>query len=173
MKITNAELLKKLTNEFPMENRITCILPENFHSTKAIEALKIHVEPIEGSELCMGTLPKGWSISYRKVGNKYEILNEMKVARAEFWFTSINLDTHEKFWNPGFVLLCRYDIKNEDDDHRGTYWVQVVDNETKQIVYNAGYARIFSQEYDVLLQKATEFLNLYYPEWNNPVAYWD
>ena len=41
------------------------------------------------------------------------------------------------------------------------------------IIFEAGQCKGYGEEYDVLVQKAQEYLDANYPEWEDETKYWD
>lgn len=175
MKVENVTRMGTLMTKFMEENRLICLLPSNMLLKEKYESLGFEFEPLEGNALCLAALPKGWSITCSEDMEEYFILNEKMVARAYFKYHRLNFDDNSRklTLNPTMLLISRYHVETVDDDGRGTVLVLVEDRLTQKVVFNAGYARYGTPQYDALLDQSYEFLKANYPDWQNPLNYWE
>ena len=68
----------------------------------------------------------------------------------------------------------RIDYKRVDTENRESpIKVYVIDTD-KNIIFEAGQCEEpYSDEYYCLVDKATDYMNVNYPDWENPSKYWD
>lgn len=123
------------------------------------------------------TLPKGWCISHC-IGNRddrhhhflYDEKNRFRVIYK--YYVSI-IDGPQ-----GFAFLnIRYCIDEEDvgkkRDKRKCLYIRDVAYPQKKLIIGEYADSDGSEEYNKILEKAESYLNENYPDWKNPLKYWD
>ncbi len=135
------------------------------------EKLGFTFEEIGDSVLYKATLPEGWSM--RATGHSMwnEFYDQNGYKRGSMFYKAAFYDR-----SAHMSLCARYGIHTKATDEDTT--VVYFGNEHEEL-FVAGEikAERYSDEYyeqlDELDTKASAFASAYYPEWRNPLAYWD
>lgn len=146
------------------------LLPYEMHpNSKSFEAVGFIFEEIPGdSVLCHATLPAGWRTEFDGV-HWTELLDEKGRKRGSSFYKSA-------FWdrNGHMSLDCRFSIGDERSDETGITTIFIRDYQGDNI-YTIGSttSRRDDKEYKKLKKRAEGYMKEHYPDWKNPVAYWD
>ncbi len=146
------------------------LLPCEMHpNSKSFEAVGFIFEEIPGdSVLCHATLPAGWRTEFDGV-HWTELLDEKGRKRGSSFYKSA-------FWdrNGHMSLDCRFSIGYERSDETDITTIFIRDYQGNNI-YTIGSTtcRWGDKEYRKLKKRAEGYMKEHYPDWKNPVAYWD
>lgn len=151
-------------------NRLICLLPKNMSPNKSVfENLGFEFKEYDSVTL-EATLPEGWTILSSENGLETLLIDEKGRNRGSFFFRGNVLS------RTGYMLLVQR--------YHATYYfinpnkigpIKVVATDFDgTVIFKAGYCmNSYSNEYEHLLTKAKDFLNKNFPNWKNPINYWD
>ena len=155
-------------NNLNKEERITCLVPcKKLPSTRSFMKLGFSFRVIPNSELCLATLPQDWK----------------SVAGEDFWLYLIDEKGRQRgsyiYEPPGnnfMVLDKRFDIFPEydpDDSTKKFTYIFVRDRTNNIILFSERCETEDFVEKNRQINKARDYLNVHYPDWENPTKYWD
>lgn len=148
--------------------RIACTVPKNMKPSKeTFEDLGFNFEKIEDDALYQATLPEDWTIE--PVSNNLTYLIDEKGRKRGFYYYKNTLSDGQ------IHLMKRYCcnfMKLDPDDSDSPVKVFVADADGT-IIFEAGHCIYNSLEYILLMEKAKNYLNSKYPDWENVRNYWD
>ena len=169
-----SEELEATQNVKQIQVRQSCKLPRDMKPSKDVfEALGFIFEDIGDDIMYQATLPEGWKLDSTEGEHWTIIIDEKGRKRGCFFYK-------DAFYNSsrdGLMRLNqRFYITYDHIDRRNSnspIIVCVKDSEEK-VLFNAGQCNeAYSDEYEELMNKATEYLEINYPEWQNPSKYWN
>lgn len=160
-----------LTVAVGTSTRVTCKLPKDMKPNKeTFESLGFIFKDINDDIFYQATLPKGWKL--KPNGFYYTIIiDEKNRKRVTFFCKSSSYD------NRGHMNLSKRfstAYKHTDPENQKSPIKVFIEDADESIFFNVGQCKSeYSNEYEDLLSKATEYLDTNYPEWKNPTKYWN
>ena len=152
-----SEILKSIE----IQTNTTCKLPQCMSpSQEDFESLGFTFEDIGDNEMYGSSLPNGWTIQQAK--DCLFLVDEKNRKRGHIFYLNsyIFMDLFRRFsinqHIVGKSFLSPYKVFVGDFD--GT------------CIFEAGKSTF---HYDALVSKAEDYLNTNYPEWKDPLKYWD
>lgn len=150
------------------------MVPKKMSPNKEVfESVGFTFEDVGDNDCYQATLPVGWkSYSESEFGGT-TLLDEKGRERGFFFYKTLPYESDN-----GILKLCtRFEVNwnfINPENWNGPVEVLVVDYVEDTVVFNAGQCdELESKEYNQLHEKASEFLNNNYPDWENPLKYWD
>jgi hypothetical protein len=166
-----SEGLESVQNAEQNRARSACRLPKDMRPNKeAYESLGFTFEDIGDNVLCQATLPNGWTL--RSDGGYWTYLIDEKGRERGSYFYKGAFYDRSGHMNLSQRFRITYDNIGPED------WKSPVKVSAKDadgtIIFEAGQCdKVYSEEYDNLMSKATEYLATNYPDWEDPTKYWD
>lgn len=152
----------------------SCKLPRNMKPNQAaFEALGFIFTDIGDDVLFKATLPEGWSTEEEPGATILweKLIDDKGRVRGKYYYKG-------SFYNRSgqMNLFSRYHLTDQftDPDNFNSPTNVVVTDFDGSIIFNAGQCkRCYSKEYNILVEKAKEYLLSHYPEWKDATKYWD
>ena len=148
-----------------------CMLPKRMDPSKEdFEILGFVFEEVGDEVLYQAKLPEGWTA--KTDGGYWTTFFDQKGRkRGESFYKGAFYD------RDGYmVLCCSFSVAHEaivPPDRKNRIRVFVKDCNEKEI-YEAGRCKeIYSDRYFKLVKEAEKYLATNYPEWKDPIEYWD
>lgn len=151
------------------EKRITCLVPTKIIPRKEsfIDLGFTFNKVFPYPNLCIVTLPKNWISVASEDDDTWCLLLDEKNCERGYYVYEPNSP------NNFITLLTRFyiSLETDPDDRTEKYLYLFVKDRTNGRV-------LFSEseeptEKDKMIDSAKDFLNIQYPDWENPSAYWD
>ncbi len=169
-----SEGLETVQNAEQSRVRNSSKLPRDMRpSQAAFEALGFTFTDIGDSVLFEATLPEGWSTQETPGSSilwKNLVDNKGRV-RGNYCYKGAFYDRYGHM-----SLSCRYNLTYQHTDpnnYKSPINVVVIDADGS-VMFNAGQCKkAYSEECDKLVEKAEEYLNSNYPEWEDATKYWE
>ncbi len=166
-----SEGLEAVMNAEQNRARSACRLPRDMRPNKeAFEAIGFKFEDIEDDVLYQATLPEGWTLK-SDGGYWTYLIDEKGRERGSYFYKGALYDR-----NGHMNLTQRFHATYEHldpDDWKSPIKIFVKDTDGT-ILFEAGQCdEAYSDEYNELMSKATDYLNTNYPEWEDASKYWD
>ena len=124
---------------------------------KAFESFGFRFLNQEGKNYIL--LPEGWQMTDGIT--RKEILDSQGRTRACIFVSS----------SPSLIMYCRYILVTLDDYVDGDIIVKDIGYDT--IYHRFSYHRWKENDYESAQKEATAYLDTNYPQWKDPLAYWD
>lgn len=163
----NYATMEEVLNNKP--SRDFDLLPKKMTPAKEIwESLGFVFTDFEDELMYKATLPEGWLEIQQIPDNFFIIYDNEFNERAIYYYYPDKKEAEMK-------MLPRFDIEFEVDqdiicvDFIHKVWVK--DARENSIVYDAGIGS--ETEFQALKEKARNWLNTNFPEWEDPSKYWD
>ena len=147
----------------------TCMLPKTMYPNKdTFESLGFSFKDIGDSILYESTLPDGWTVA-PDFGNYhwYNFFDENKHKRGAYCYSG-NLPKPQAYMN----LSQRFYV-TQTKISNGKIKVGIKDTDGNFIFTAGTCAKQFSSEFHLLFQISNEYLEKYFPDWENPTKYWN
>lgn len=153
------------------------MVPKKMSSNKEVwETIGFTFEEVGDDELCKAILPVGWKFSseIKFNGTTFTTFVDKK-GRERGFFSDKTLPYENGNWSS--KLWTRFKVSWEftnPKDWTAPVEVLAMDCAKNTTVFTAGRCdEVESKEYNELERKAKEFLDTNYPDWENPLKYWD
>ncbi len=153
------------------------MVPKKISPNKEIfETIGFTFKEVGDDELCKAILPVGWHFSseIKFNGTTFTTFVDEK-GRERGFFSDKTIHYENDNWSS--KLWTRFDVSWEftnPKDWTDPVEVFVKDCAKDTAVFTAGQCdEVESEQYNQLHEKALEFLNTNYPDWENPLKYWD
>ena len=166
-----SEGLEAVQNAEQNRARSACRLPRDMNpSQETFEAIGFKFEDIGDDVLFQATLPEGWTLE-SDGGYWTYLIDEKGNKRGSYFYKGAFYDR-----NGHMNLTQRFHATYEhidSEDWKSPVKVLVKDVDDT-ILFEAGECdKAYSDEYDVLMSKARDYLNTNYPGWEDASKYWD
>ena len=166
-----SEGLETVQNAEQNRARSACRLPRDMRPNKeAFEAIGFKFEDIGDDVLYQATLPEGWTLK-SDGGYWTYLIDEKGRERGSYFYKGAFYDR-----NGHMNLTQRFHATYEHldpDDWKSPIKIFVKDTDGT-ILFEAGQCNeAYSDEYNELMSKATDYLKTNYPEWEEASKYWD
>lgn len=138
--------------------------------TATFESLGFKFKDIEGdSAFCTVTIPNGWHMPSSYDFGKSYICDEKGRKRASIELIANTPNPYGKM-----TLLCRYKVSTDFDVTEREDAVVAVDTTNDAKLYCSPYVyHMLGETLDKYWNEAEEFLDANYPNWRDPLQYWD
>lgn len=153
------------------------MVPKKMGSNKEVlETIGFTFEEVGDDELCKAILPVGWQFSseIKFNGTTFTTFVDEK-GRERGFFSDTTILYENGNWSS--KLCPRFNVCWEftnPKDWSAPVEVFAMDYANDTIVFAAGQCNeLESKEYNELERKVREFLDTNYPDWENPLKYWD
>lgn len=167
-----SEGLETVQNEEQNRARVGCRLPIKMKPSKeTFEALGFTFEDIGDDVLCKAALPDGWKLKADGGGYWTYLIDEKGRKRGSYFYKGAFYD-RSGYMNLSQRFYATYDAA-DPENWEGPFTVLVKDADDT-IIFTAGKcAKVHTDEYKKLMDKATDYLKTNYPDWEDPTKYWD
>lgn len=116
-------------------------------------------------------LPKGWKMQENKGSYWTNIVDETGAVRATIYYRKHSFFGKEA--TASINLVCRYRVDFSMDE-RENHWVYIWDEKEKKELYSSPKCGKYgSSEFKKYFAEREEILKGKYPEFKNPMSYWD
>lgn len=151
------------------EKRITCLVPPMFlPNRQAFVDLNFTFNKVfPRPNLCFVTLPKNWISAASEDDDTWCLLLDEKNRERGYYVYDPNVP------NNFITLLTRFYISVEtdpDDSTKEYLYLFVRDRTNRRVLFSE---RSDPTEESEMINSAKDFLNIQYPDWESPSAYWD
>ncbi len=166
-----SEGLEAVENAEQNRARSLCYLPKNMTPNKEdFESIGFTFEDVGDAVLYQATLPNGWKLESDGGYWTYFIDEKGRNRGSSFYKGAL----YDRRGEMSLTERFRIDYKRVDTENRESpIKVYVIDTD-KNIIFEAGQCEEpYSDEYYCLVDKATDYMNVNYPDWENPSKYWD
>lgn len=166
-----SEGLETVQNAEQDRARSSCQLPRKMYPSKEVfEAFGFTFKDIDDPILYQASLPEGWLLK-KENGYWTNLIDEKGRKRGNFFYKGAFYDR-----NGSMKLFQRFSIKEEatiPEKWEGPYIISVKDSDGNTIFTAGKCDKLFSDEYNKLIDQAKEFLHTNYPNWEDPTKYWN
>lgn len=167
-----SEGLESVQNAEQARARSNCRLPIDMNpSRKVFETLGFSFTDIGDDVLFQATLPDGWTLKADRGGYCTYLIDEKGRTRGSYFYKGAFYD---RSGNMSLDNRFCIDYERTDKNDRNSPIIVSVKDADGTIIFTAGQCdKLYSDQYDNLRAEAREYLKANYPEWENPVMYWD